>query len=69
MTRGQEALAEAMRLEQARIYSETVEQHRGRVGGGHYPALLADEFDELVDGRRAVMNPNVIPIRGRGAAA
>lgn len=51
MTPGQEALAEAMRLEQARLYSETVESHRARVQPAHHPAVLVEDDDLALDGR------------------
>jgi hypothetical protein len=50
MTRGQKALAEAARTESARIYGTTQREHRAQ---HELPGVSVDEFDRIVDERRA----------------
>lgn len=57
-TPGQEALTEAARLESARIYGQVLSEKAGVL-----PAVHADESDLVIDARRAVHDPNVIPLR------
>ena len=61
MSAGREALAEAARLETARIYSRTLEQQRRE---HETPGVSIDEYDRIVDERRA---GNVIALRRRSA--
>jgi hypothetical protein len=59
---GLEALAEAARLESARIYGQTQREQQ-------YPAITMDETDAIIDQRRADMTGGtVVPFERRQAA-
>lgn len=65
MTPGQEALAEAARLELARVYGATLKQHRRQ---HETPGVSVDEYDRIVDERRAgAERGNVLPLPRRTA--
>jgi hypothetical protein len=65
VTPGQEALAEAARLESGRIYSRTLAQHRRE---HETPGVTVDEYDRIIDERRAAQERgNVLPLRRRTA--
>ena len=65
MTPAQEALAEAARVETARVYSRTLTQHRREHAT---PGVTVDEYDRIIDERRAaVEHGNVLPLRRRTA--
>lgn len=53
MTSGQRAMREAARLESARIYRETFDGHRARVGRAQLITALADEPDDAGEQRAA----------------
>lgn len=63
-----EALAEAARLEAARVYGETLEQHRA----GQMPAVDVDDIDRQIDRAsrdRKAQLAKPTPIRLRPAKA
>lgn len=60
MTPGQKALAEAARAESARVYGSTVREHRA---AHELPGVSVDEFDRIIDERRASAERSVIPLR------
>ena len=65
MTPGEKALAEAARLESARVYSRTLAQHRRE---HQTPGVTVDEYDRIIDERRAAAeHGNVLPLRRRTA--
>lgn len=53
MSPGREALAEAARLEAARVYGTTLREHeQQRPEQAHRPAVLADDIDTAFDKRQ-----------------
>lgn len=65
MTPGQEALTEAARIESARVYSRTLREHRRQ---HQTPGVSVDEYDRIIDERRAAAElGNVLPLRRRSA--
>lgn len=65
MTPGMEALAEAARIESARIYGHTLREHRRE---HETPGVSVDEYDRIVAERRAAAElGNVVPLRRRSA--
>ena len=65
MTPGEKALAEAARLESARVYSRTLREHRRE---HETPGVTVDEYDRIIDERRAAAeHGNVLPLRRRTA--
>lgn len=61
-----EALAEAARAETARVYGKTMREVEFEA---RMPAITVDEYDDVVDTRRAaVADRVVVPIRRRRAS-
>lgn len=69
MTPGELALHEAARREAARIYGETFDEHRARIGREQLIAALADEPDDAGEQRARELYAVPSGVRRRRRAA